>query len=1634
MPLTRYQIRNEYSLADPELYRAADRDDPEALLEGVAMAGLVGVLRQLGDLAEFAAEIFHDLHEEVMATSARGHGLMIRVQQLEAEFPSIEKAFLSQTNHTPFFSNTGIEWHPNLRMEQNLITRGDLPRCVMDSYEECRGPPRLFLLDKFDVAGAGACLKRYTDPSIFKLEPASSEIPSVEGQREKKIRKVKKKGSRWRNGETPEIAPTSHAKLHQLFLEERVEKGQSDPARLVKLKKRQLNASPFDTRSGKSYMEKFLDSSPESNVVRDISVNLLPLKLMSDNSSESGLEIYDINTVSPVKKSSQAKESICSSPNAQEEVLKPSMEELYGEVFDRQIVEIPQPIADGETDEVLPPVVHKVTLEKEIAVDGEGKTEASIDGDQSDDMTSEVDSYMDALATMESEMETDNEYRLKTDTGFSNVKHVTDSDRNEEPLEFEANYSDSQSVGNFSTADEGNPSFKKEKSSVSYSDTHNNLAENTPSDGEGGAKVSPSLGTFVAEIKDTPSDQLPANMEIQGAKSHDLLLPTDKCIDEDNTPDHRESSFNSSSMDSNPTLLPSDPEISSLQNKLNGTPSESMKSGYELSNADETETHLVNSSAVVSDMPLQVRDDIHFEVCAESQPIDDMEGGDPNVSSDGLLHVSNNLELAPEKKISAHSEYKVLQTDLAGENSAENVVDKRIGSPKSVTSTVEEQFHCSTTPNVEVDSGSTSLLDGSDVVKHTDSASEVDDTFPATEVYLENSTTMENSTEVHLENSTSQTVSFEDQEISDISDSAQEVEPDSTEKAALSSEEEAKPEDISRIADSEKVDASTCKVDAVEGGAVSLELPSNVPDVSFVEDHVGLHDAAAENVIATEIMAVSASSVAAPSDDFPPSISADDDINDIVCSSPDIICSPSSDPANMQESHSGIEDSNQEELDINEPVSPECARRSEADSQLDVASKDLDSASCKLVSYEDSNLEMVDGVHNSSLANTNQNSLPAGNVVIVPASSESSDLELVLKYHPHQSILLEDREDATSSPTGNLPDPDSSLEKWQADQRDVENLRAVESSSKSSNHLSEQVQSPNHSDQGRCFNDASVSCQEDLPSQPSPSVYVPQSTGNEINGTEQATDPRSTTALPNFGLPNGGTQVNLEDMPPLPPLPPMQWRLGKFQHAPLFFQRGVIEHSQESFPSMLPFRDDEKVQISFQAPQRGILQSGNPFLPLAAFEVEESHASEQVAGNELQPTSSSLQLPAMVNGANSQPNSLAFEETQYLNPFLTLSALPIEKPEYSFIASEGEMVQSSSNPFLPGPSVENIASRHDSDASQGKLIHPLNQSVSEAALEDNALQCTSQNSEGEHRNTSNTSILPPIKVDEQPQHGLPTSERESPRSSTSFALQHTSQNSEEENQNPSNTSVLPPRKVDEQPQHDLPNSESESSCPSNPFALQHTTQNSEEEQRNPSNTSVLPPRKVDEQHQHGLPTSESESSWSSNPFSLQHTTQNSEEEHQNPSNTSILPSRKVDEEPQYGLPTSERESSWSSNRFAFLPTAEVGKANGGSITKLPRPRNPLFDVVAALDKSKLRKVTERDRPQNALKADERDSLLEQIRTKSFNLKPAVVTRPSIQGPTTNLKVAAILQKANAIRQVSLSLSLSLSLSVLIFPH
>ncbi|XP_020989158.2 protein SCAR2-like [Arachis duranensis] len=86
--------------------------------------------------------------------------------------------------------------------------------------------------------------------------------------------------------------------------------------------------------------------------------------------------------------------------------------------------------------------------------------------------------------------------------------------------------------------------------------------------------------------------------------------------------------------------------------------------------------------------------------------------------------------------------------------------------------------------------------------------------------------------------------------------------------------------------------------------------------------------------------------------------------------------------------------------------------------------------------------------------------------------------------------------------------------------------------------------------------------------------------------------------------------------------------------------------------------------------------------------------------------------------------------------------------------------------------------------------------------------------------------------------------------------------------------------------------------------------------------------------------------------------------------------------------------------------------NGKPKNKVVRPESPILDIAAALDRSKLRKVSEQVISPKPPKLDERDSLLEQIRSKSFNLRPAAATRPIMQGPKTNLRVASILEKAN----------------------
>ncbi|RZC55788.1 hypothetical protein C5167_014645 [Papaver somniferum] len=488
MPLTRYEIRNEYALADPQLYKQPPnlKDDPEALLEAVAMSGFVGLLRQLGDLAEFASEIFHDLHEEVMTTSARGHGLMTRLQQIEADVPLVERGLLSQTSFSQFLHNGGVDWHTNFRIDQNQITRGDLPRFIMDSYEECRGPPRLFLLDKFDTAGAGACLKRYSDPSFYK---SFSETTQIEGQSEKRARKFKRKSAYRKYGETLGSTPTSHPKLHELLSEDKIQtQNGRPPIHHVRLKKRTSSSSLLNSPTGKSYMEKYLVSvSPLSNPPYES-----PLRLEMEPSNSSGLiqEIHEVHvSSSPVNKSRKREISSAPSPSKQGMVRKQSLDDLNVNIVEKEVLKLSESTPDVKLENI-PSTRGMAEDGKEVVGDNKDrKTETSSDGYRSDDIN-EVENYVDASPTMEREAETEVDERCKGDINvFMDERKGGDSNKHEEREKLEAQCSASMSAGNSYPSDDDNNSLIEGRFSLSYSSPPSKLSKTTPANGDAAAEV-----------------------------------------------------------------------------------------------------------------------------------------------------------------------------------------------------------------------------------------------------------------------------------------------------------------------------------------------------------------------------------------------------------------------------------------------------------------------------------------------------------------------------------------------------------------------------------------------------------------------------------------------------------------------------------------------------------------------------------------------------------------------------------------------------------------------------------------------------------------------------------------------------------------------------------------------------------------------------------------------------------------------------------------------------------------------------------------------------------------------------------------------------------------------------------------
>ncbi|ESW31443.1 hypothetical protein PHAVU_002G238500 [Phaseolus vulgaris] len=422
MPLVRLQVRNEFSLGQPELYRETNREEPKAVLDGVAVAGLVGILRQLGDLADFAAEVFHGLQEQVMTTASRSHRLMVRVQNIEASLPALEKAVLAQTSHIHLAYTAGCEWHQRIKPAQNHFIYNDLPHFIMDSYEECREPPRVHLLDKFDTGGPGSCFRRYSDPTFFKRISADSDESYTEKAR--KSHKSKKKRSR-RNGEIlrGEQRHSSSGRMQSVSSAINGRTSSSQTASTIDMRTKsdlEHYSNSFDSKSGAGYIECVFH--PSNSVRSDEPDYKEPSSSRLTQKTDTLPSVSSHINESISHDLLEKRVASVSSGVTWDE--KEELVESKSQACDRD--KTPERLVEKHDSDMN--VDEDVTMtnidDNHILFNEENNPKLVSNRVQTDDIDSEPDNYEDALNTIESESENDIDYITKREVQQF-TSHVT---------------------------------------------------------------------------------------------------------------------------------------------------------------------------------------------------------------------------------------------------------------------------------------------------------------------------------------------------------------------------------------------------------------------------------------------------------------------------------------------------------------------------------------------------------------------------------------------------------------------------------------------------------------------------------------------------------------------------------------------------------------------------------------------------------------------------------------------------------------------------------------------------------------------------------------------------------------------------------------------------------------------------------------------------------------------------------------------------------------------------------------------------------------------------------------------------------------------------------------------------------
>jgi hypothetical protein len=144
-----FTIPAAQTLAPPALTHNV-RDDE--VLEACSVAGMVGILHQLGELAAHAHELFAGLTEEAGSAAERVSNLSIRLHGATEDLARVDDALQSTQEEELIAICTegpGIEYHAAAEVQSNLFVAETRPPALQEAFEAARRPPKLDLLDSF---------------------------------------------------------------------------------------------------------------------------------------------------------------------------------------------------------------------------------------------------------------------------------------------------------------------------------------------------------------------------------------------------------------------------------------------------------------------------------------------------------------------------------------------------------------------------------------------------------------------------------------------------------------------------------------------------------------------------------------------------------------------------------------------------------------------------------------------------------------------------------------------------------------------------------------------------------------------------------------------------------------------------------------------------------------------------------------------------------------------------------------------------------------------------------------------------------------------------------------------------------------------------------------------------------------------------------------------------------------------------------------------------------------------------------------------------------------------------------------------------------------------------------------------